>query len=68
MRLGVEEWERWTTWGGVRCGAVTSALLRPSRDTAEALSEMFLIAPCALSEGERIALDFCSIRSIVTAD
>ena len=36
---------------GVRCGAVASALLRQSRDTAEALSEMFLVAPCALSEG-----------------
>ena len=34
-----------------RCGAVASALLRQSRDTAEALSEMFLVAPCALSEG-----------------
>ena len=36
---------------GGRCGAVASALLRQSRDTAEALSEMFLVAPCALSEG-----------------
>ena len=27
---------------GVRCGAVASALLRQYRDTAEALSEMFL--------------------------
>ena len=35
---------------GFRCGAVASALLRQSRDTAEALSEMFLVAPCALSE------------------
>lgn len=51
MRLGVEEWERWATWVGVRCGAVASALLRLSRDTAEALSEMFLVVPCALSEG-----------------
>ena len=32
-------------------GAVASALLRQSRDTTEALSEMFLVAPCALSEG-----------------
>ena len=23
--LGVEEWERWTTWVGFRCGAVASA-------------------------------------------
>ena len=36
---------------GFRCGAVAGALLRQSRDTAEALSEMFLVAPCALSEG-----------------
>ena len=50
--LGVEEWERWATWVGFRCGAVASALLRQSRDTAEALSEMFLVAPCALSEGK----------------
>ena len=56
MRLGVEEWERWATWGGVRCGAVASALLRQSRDTAEALSEMFLVAPCALSEGRAHSL------------
>ena len=41
MRLGVEEWERWTTWVGLRCGAVASALLRLSRDTAEALSEIY---------------------------
>lgn len=47
MRLGVEEWERWITWVGVRCGAVAIALLRQSRDTAEALSEMFLVAPCS---------------------
>ena len=39
--LGVEEWERWGTWVGFRCGAVASALLRQSRDVAEALSEMF---------------------------
>ena len=39
-------------WGGVRCGAEANALLRQSRDTAEALSEMFLVAPCALSEGK----------------
>ena len=51
VRLGVEEWERWATWVGVRCGAVASVLLRQSRDVAEALSEMFLVAPCALSEG-----------------
>ena len=56
VRFGVEEWERWTTWGGVRCGAVASALLRQSRDTAEALSEMFLVAPCALSEGRAHSL------------
>ena len=56
MRLGVEEWERWTTWGWVRCGAVASVLLRQSRDTAEALSEMFLVAPCALSEGRAQSL------------
>ena len=56
VRLGVEEWERWTTWGGVRCVAVASALLRQSRDTAEALSEMFLVAPCALSEGRAHSL------------
>lgn len=56
MRLGVEEWERWATWVGVRCGAVASALLRQSRDTAEALSEMFLVAPCALSEGRAQSL------------
>ena len=37
---------------GFRCGAVASALLRQSRDTAEALSEIFLVAPCALSEGK----------------
>ena len=36
---------------GVRCGAVASALLRQSRDVAEALSDMFCLAPCALSEG-----------------
>ena len=35
----------------LRCGAMASALLRLSRDTAEALSEMFCLAPCALSEG-----------------
>ncbi len=56
VRLGVEEWERWTTWVGFRCGAVASALLRQSRDTAEALSEMFLVAPCALSEGRAHSL------------
>ena len=44
VRLGVEEWERWATWVGLRCGAVASALLRQSCDTAEALSEMFLVA------------------------
>ena len=55
VRLGVEEWERWTTWGG-RCGAVASALLRQSRDVAEALSEMFLVVPCALSEGRAHSL------------
>ena len=36
---------------GVRCGAVASALLRQYRDTAEALSEMFLVTQCALSGG-----------------
>ncbi len=41
---------------GFRCGAVASALLRQSRDTAEALSEMFLVAPCALSEGRAHSL------------
>ena len=41
---------------GVRCGAVASALLRQYRDTAEALSEMFLVAPCALSEGRAHSL------------
>lgn len=41
MCLGVEEWERWGTWVGFRCGAVASALLRQSRGVAEALSEMF---------------------------
>ena len=41
MCLGVEEWERGGTWVGFRCGAVASALLRQSRDVAEALSEMF---------------------------
>ena len=56
MRFGVEEWERWATWVESRCGAVASALLRQSRDTAEALSEMFLIAPCALSEGRAHSL------------
>ena len=56
MRLGVEEWEKWTTGVGFRCGAVASALLRQSRDTAEALSEMFLVAPCALSEGKAHSL------------
>ena len=54
--LGVEEWERWTIWVGFRCGAVASALLRQSRDTAEALSEMFCLAPCALSEGRAQSL------------
>ena len=39
-----------------RCGAVASALLRQSCDTAEALSEMFLVAPCALSEGRAHSL------------
>ena len=39
-----------------RCGAVASALLRQSRDTAEALSEMFLVAPYALSEGRAHSL------------
>ena len=55
------------TWGGFRCGAVASALLRQSRDTAEALSEMFLSPHALRRKAERIALDFCSIRSIVTA-
>ena len=41
---------------GFRCGAVASALLRQYRDTAEALSEMFLVAPCALSEGRAHSL------------
>ena len=40
----------------LRCGAVASALLRLSRDTAEALSELFLAAPCALSEGRAHSL------------
>lgn len=44
------------TWVGVRYGAVASALLRQSRDTAEALSEMFLVVPCALSEGRAHSL------------
>ena len=65
--LGVEEWERWATWVGFRCGAVASALLRQSRDTAEALSEMFYSPHALCRKAERIALDFCSIRSIVTA-
>ena len=56
VRLGVEEWKRWVTWVGFRCGAVASALLRQSRDTAEALSEIFLVAPCALSEGRAHSL------------
>ena len=56
VRLGVEEWERWATWVGLRCGAVASALLRQSRDTAEALSEMFCLVPCALSEGRAHSL------------
>ena len=42
---------------GVRCGAVASALLRPSRDVAKALSEIFLVAPCALSEGRAHSLE-----------
>lgn len=67
VRLGVEEWERWATWGGVRCGAVASALLRQSRDTAEALSEMFYLPRALRRKAEHIALDFRSIRSIVTA-
>lgn len=37
-------------------GAVASALLRQSRDVAKALLEMFLIAPCALSEGRAHSL------------
>ena len=41
---------------GGRCGAVASALLRQSRYTAEALSEMFLVVPCALSEGRAHSL------------
>ena len=41
MRLGVEEWKRWATWVGFRCGAVASALLRQSRDTAKALLQSF---------------------------
>ena len=57
MRLGVEEWERWATWVGDICGAVAGALLRQSRDVAEALSEMFLVAPCALSEGRAQSLE-----------
>ena len=48
--------EVWATWVGFRCGAVASALLRQSRDVAEALSEMFLVAPCALSEGRAHSL------------
>lgn len=44
------------TWVGVRYGAVASALLRQSRDVAEALSEIFLVAPCALSEGRAHSL------------
>ena len=56
MRLGVEEWERWTTGAVFRCGAVASALLRQSRDTVKALSEMFLVVPCALSEGRAHSL------------
>ena len=56
VRLCVEEWERWATWVGVVCGAVASALLRQSCDVAEALSEMFLVAPCALSEGRAHSL------------
>ena len=39
-----------------RCGAVASALLWQSRDAAEALSDMFLVAPCALSEGRAQSL------------
>ena len=46
----------WATWVGFRCGAVASTLFRQSRDTAEALSEMFLVAPCALSEGRAHSL------------
>ena len=45
MRLGMEEWERWATWGGVKCGAVTSALLRQSRDVAEAIIGDVLFSP-----------------------
>ena len=56
VRLGVEEWERWATWVGDICGAVASSLLRQSRDVAEALSDMFLVAPCALSEGRAHSL------------
>ena len=56
MRLGVEEWERWATWVEAICGAVKNALLRQSRDTAKALSEMFLVVPCALSEGRAHSL------------
>ena len=41
---------------GVRCEAVASALLRQSRDVAKALSEMFCLAPCALSEGRAHSL------------
>ena len=57
MCLCVGEWERWATWIGVICGAVANALLRQSRDTAKALSEMFCLAPCALSEGRAHSLE-----------
>ena len=38
-----------------------------SRDVAKALSEMFLPRRALCRKAERIALDFCSIRSIITA-
>ena len=38
-------------------GAVASALLRQSRDMAEALSEVFLVGSCALSEGRAHSLE-----------
>ena len=49
---------------GAICGAVANALLQQFRDTAKVLSDMFLVVPCALSKGS-IALNFCSIRSII---
>ena len=41
---------------GLDVGAVASALLQQSLDTTEALSEMFLVAPYALSEGREHSL------------